>query len=168
MIVADFGPEPMIRLRTPGECRPAKISVIRTAVAGVIEAGLKTTVLPATRKVQFSRRELLQEVPGRLQATTPSGCLMCKRSLLATRKDGFAVETSRFAGTKLATLIDLCNSPRDWHLLSLFAGQDQAVVLMLLHQASGFATIRPRVGRLAPPLNASAAVPRPARPSLVA
>src|SRR5678816_2891868 len=71
-------PEPITRFRTPGGIPAAsKISVMRTAVAGVIDAGLKTTVLPATSAgAIFQIGIATGKFQGVTQATTPSGCLM--------------------------------------------------------------------------------------------
>src|SRR6202008_2456141 len=71
-------PEPSTRFRTPGGIPAAsKISVMRTAVAGVIDAGLKTTVLPATRAgAIFQIGIATGKFQGVTQATTPSGCLI--------------------------------------------------------------------------------------------
>src|SRR5678815_458934 len=66
------------RFRTPGGMPAAsKISVMRTAVAGVIEAGLKTTVFPATKAgAIFQTGIATGKFQGVTQATTPSGCLI--------------------------------------------------------------------------------------------
>src|SRR4051794_32095488 len=71
-------PEPRMRLSTPGG-RPASsnICTIRTAVAGVIVAGLKTTVLPATNAGEsFHVGIATGKFQGVTHATTPSGCLI--------------------------------------------------------------------------------------------
>src|SRR6185295_8083153 len=71
-------PDPMTRFKTPGGIPAAsKISVIRTAVAGVIDAGLKTTVFPATSAgAIFHTGIATGKFHGVTQATTPNGCLM--------------------------------------------------------------------------------------------
>src|SRR5688572_31339780 len=71
-------PEPRTRFKTPGGTPAAsKISVIRTAVAGVIDAGLKTTVLPATNAgAIFQIGMATGKFHGVTQATTPIGCLI--------------------------------------------------------------------------------------------
>src|ERR1044071_3651175 len=71
-------PEPITRFKTPGGIPAAsKISVMRTAVAGVIEAGLNTTVLPATKAgAIFQTGIATGKFHGVTQATTPSGCLI--------------------------------------------------------------------------------------------
>src|SRR6185295_16833412 len=71
-------PDPRTRFKTPGGIPAAsKISVIRTAVAGVIDAGLKTTVLPATKAgAIFQIGIATGKFHGVTQATTPSGCLI--------------------------------------------------------------------------------------------
>src|ERR671920_1485750 len=71
-------PEPSTRFKTPGGMPAAsKISVMRTAVAGVIDAGLKTTVLPATKAgAIFQIGIATGKFHGVTQATTPSGCLI--------------------------------------------------------------------------------------------
>src|SRR6266568_5109880 len=71
-------PEPRIRFRTPGGT-PAcsKISTMRTAVAGVSVAGLKTTVFPATSAgAIFHVGIATGKFQGVTQATTPKGCLI--------------------------------------------------------------------------------------------
>src|ERR1043165_8862309 len=71
-------PEPRIRLRTPGG-RPASsnICTMRTAVPGVMVAGLKTTVLPATKAGDnFQVGIATGKFHGVTQATTPNGCLI--------------------------------------------------------------------------------------------
>src|ERR1041385_4032798 len=71
-------PEPITRFSTPaGMPAASKISVMRTAVAGVIDAGLKKTVLPATNAgAIFQMGMATGKFQGVTQATTPSGCLM--------------------------------------------------------------------------------------------
>src|SRR5712691_7494688 len=71
-------PDPIIRLSTPGGIpAAANNSTMRTAVAGVSVAGLKTTVLPATRAgAIFQTGIATGKFQGVTQATTPSGCLM--------------------------------------------------------------------------------------------
>src|SRR6185369_1834743 len=71
-------PEPSTRFKTPGGIPAAsKSSVIRTAVAGVIEAGLKTTVLPATSAGEIFQTGIATgKFQGVTHATTPSGCLI--------------------------------------------------------------------------------------------
>src|SRR5688500_1386656 len=71
-------PEPITRFKTPGGNPAAsKISVMRTAVAGVIEAGLNTTVLPATSAgAIFQTGIATGKFHGVTQATTPSGCFI--------------------------------------------------------------------------------------------
>src|SRR6266404_1907961 len=71
-------PDPIMRYRTPdGIPASAKSSTMRTAVAGVSEAGLKTTVLPATRAgAIFQTGIATGKFQGVTQATTPSGCLI--------------------------------------------------------------------------------------------
>src|SRR5688500_19655023 len=71
-------PEPRTRFKTPGGIPAAsKISVIRTAVAGVIDAGLKTTVLPATKAgAIFEIGIATGKLHGVTDATTPSGGLI--------------------------------------------------------------------------------------------
>src|SRR5215207_3623005 len=71
-------PEPRTRFKTPGGTPAAsKISVMRTAVAGAIDAGLKTTVLPATKAgAIFQIGMATGKFQGVTHATTPSGCLI--------------------------------------------------------------------------------------------
>src|SRR6185436_17531047 len=71
-------PEPSTRFSTPfGIPASSKISTMRTAVAGVRLAGLKTTALPATSAgAIFQMGIATGKFQGVTQATTPSGCLM--------------------------------------------------------------------------------------------
>src|ERR1700686_63162 len=71
-------PDPRIKFKTPGGIpASAKISTMRTAVAGVSVAGLKTTVLPATSAgAIFHTGIATGKFQGVTQATTPSGCLI--------------------------------------------------------------------------------------------
>src|SRR4029078_10380119 len=71
-------PDPMTRFKTAGGIPAAsKISVMRTAVAGVIDAGLKTTVFPATSAgAIFHTGIATGKFHGVTHATTPSGCLI--------------------------------------------------------------------------------------------
>src|ERR1044072_8359441 len=71
-------PDPMTRFKTPfGIPAASKSVVIRTAVAGVIDAGLKTTVLPATNAdAIFQMGIATGKFHGVTQAATPSGCLI--------------------------------------------------------------------------------------------
>src|SRR3981081_1952601 len=71
-------PDPRIKFKTPGGI-PAcsKISTMRTPVAGVSVAGLKTTVLPATSAgAIFHTGIATGKFQGVTQATTPNGCLI--------------------------------------------------------------------------------------------
>src|SRR5258707_15601285 len=70
-------PEPMIRFSTPGGMpASSKSSTMRTAVAGVSEAGLNTTALPATSAgAIFQTGIATGKFQGVTQATTPKGCL---------------------------------------------------------------------------------------------
>src|SRR5215510_794914 len=71
-------PDPITRFKTPeGIPAASKISTIRTAVAGVNDAGLKTTVFPATNAgAIFQIGIATGKFHGVTQATTPSGCLI--------------------------------------------------------------------------------------------
>src|ERR1044072_9727037 len=71
-------PEPRIKFKTPGGMPASvKISTMRTAVAGVSVAGLKTTVFPATSAgAIFQTGIATGKFQGVTQATTPSGCLI--------------------------------------------------------------------------------------------
>src|SRR5262245_47122642 len=71
-------PEPSTRFSTPGGIpASAKISAMRTAVAGVRVAGLKNTVFPATKAgAIFQTGIATGKFHGVTQATTPSGCLI--------------------------------------------------------------------------------------------
>src|SRR5438552_19102495 len=71
-------PEPRIKFKTPaGMPASSNISTMRTAVAGVIVAGLKTTVLPATSAgAIFHVGIAAGKFQGVTHATTPSGCLI--------------------------------------------------------------------------------------------
>src|SRR6267378_4918040 len=71
-------PEPRTRFRTPlGIPASSNISTMRTAVAGVKEAGLNTTVFPATRAgAIFQIGIATGKFQGVIQATTPRGCLI--------------------------------------------------------------------------------------------
>src|ERR1700679_4246379 len=70
-------PEPVTRLSTPGG-RPAsfKISTNIKAQSGVSDAGLITTVLPATRAGKiFHEGIAIGKFHGVIRPTTPRGCL---------------------------------------------------------------------------------------------
>src|SRR6185503_19686677 len=71
-------PEPRTRFKTPGGIpASAKISTIRTAVAGVKLAGLKTTAFPATNAGEIFQTGIATgKFHGVTHATTPNGCLM--------------------------------------------------------------------------------------------
>src|ERR1051325_9487793 len=71
-------PEPKTKFNTPGGMpASANNSTIRVAVAGVMVAGLKTTVLPATKAgAIFQTGIATGKFHGVTQATTPGGCLM--------------------------------------------------------------------------------------------
>src|SRR3977135_2980446 len=71
-------PEPRTKFKTPGGIpASANNSTMRTAVAGVSVAGLKTTVLPATSAgAIFQTGIATGKFHGVTQATTPNGCLM--------------------------------------------------------------------------------------------
>jgi hypothetical protein len=71
-------PDPKTRLSTPGGIpASSNISTMRTAVAGVRLAGLKTTALPATSAgAIFQTGMATGKFHGVTQATTPSGCLI--------------------------------------------------------------------------------------------
>src|SRR5882762_8018039 len=71
-------PDPRIKFKTPaGMPAAANNSTMRTAVAGVSVAGLKTTVFPATRAgAIFQTGIATGKFHGVTQATTPSGCLI--------------------------------------------------------------------------------------------
>src|SRR5712664_2713757 len=109
-------PEPMIRFKTPGGM-PAcsKSSTMRTAVAGVNEAGLKTTVLPATSAgAIFHTGIATGKFQGVTQATTPSGCLIVYAKFNGS-SEGIVSPVNRrdSPAQNSATLIDRCSSPRD-------------------------------------------------------
>src|SRR5918992_198796 len=71
-------PEPITRFITPGGTPAAsKSSVMRTAVAGVIDAGLNTTVFPATNAgAIFQIGIATGKFHGVTHATTPNGCFI--------------------------------------------------------------------------------------------
>src|SRR5687768_4364003 len=71
-------PEPSTRFKTPGGIpASSKISVMRTAVAGVIDAGLNTTEFPATSAgAIFQIGIATGKFHGVTTATTPIGCLI--------------------------------------------------------------------------------------------
>src|SRR6476659_7426178 len=108
-------PDPRTRLRTPaGMPAASNISVMRTAVAGVIDAGLKTTVLPATKAgATFQIGIATGKFHGVTQATTPSGCLIVYAKFKGN-SEGIVSPVNRRASPaqNSATLIERCNSPR--------------------------------------------------------
>src|SRR6266566_1394453 len=71
-------PDPSTRFKTPaGTPASSKSSTIRTAVAGVSVAGLKTTVFPATSAgAIFQTGIATGKFQGVTQATTPNGCFI--------------------------------------------------------------------------------------------
>src|SRR6267143_2007404 len=71
-------PDPNTKFKTPGGIpASANNSTMRTAVAGVRVAGLKTTVLPATSAgAIFQIGMATGKFHGVTQATTPNGCFM--------------------------------------------------------------------------------------------
>src|SRR4029078_11772760 len=109
-------PEPIIKFKTPaGIPASSKISVMRTAVCGVIVAGLKTTVFPATRAgAIFQTGIATGKFQGVTQATTPRGCLIVYAKLRGN-SEGIVSPVNRrdSPAQNSATLIDLCSSPRD-------------------------------------------------------
>src|SRR5216117_3927667 len=69
---------PTSRFKTPGG-RPARsnISTSLAAVSGVVDDGLKMTVLPATRAgAIFQAGMQIGKFQGVIKETTPSGCRM--------------------------------------------------------------------------------------------
>src|SRR5258708_34631049 len=76
-------PDPRIKFKTPGGVPAASnTSTMRTPVAGVSVAGLKTTVLPATSAgAIFHTGIATGKFQGVTQATTPSGCLIVEAKL---------------------------------------------------------------------------------------
>src|SRR5258708_16269241 len=109
-------PDPMIKLSTPeGTPASSKSSTIRTPVAGVRVAGLKTTVLPATSAgAIFHTGIATGKFQGVTQATTPSGCLIVYAKFKGS-SEGIVSPVSRrdSPAQNSATLIDRCSSPRD-------------------------------------------------------
>src|SRR6185503_1658078 len=109
-------PDPITRFKTPGGIPAAsKISVIRTAVAGVIEAGLKTTVLPATSAgAIFQIGIATGKFQGVTHATTPIGCLIVYAKFKGSSEGIVSPFIRRDSPAQnSATLIERCNSPRD-------------------------------------------------------
>src|SRR6188508_554959 len=107
-------PEPITRFNTPGGIPAAsKISVMRTAVAGVIEAGLKTTELPATKAgAIFQMGMATGKFQGVTQATTPSGCLIVYAKLSGSSEGIVSPFMRRDSPAQnSATLIERCSSP---------------------------------------------------------
>src|SRR4030095_13654991 len=105
--------EPMIRFSTPaGIPASSKSSVIRTAVPGVMVAGLKTTVLPATSAgAIFQTGIATGKFHGVTHATTPSGCLIVYAKFKGN-SEGIVSPVNRrdSPAQKSATLIERCNS----------------------------------------------------------
>ena len=76
-LVAASDPDPRTRFSTPGGIpASANISTIRTAVAGVSVAGLKTTVFLRRVRVRIFQQESHGKIPRWTQATTPNGCFI--------------------------------------------------------------------------------------------
>src|SRR6185295_5975996 len=105
-------PEPSTRFNTPGGIpASANSSTIRTPVAGVSVAGLKTTVFPATSAgAIFQTGMATGKFQGVTQATTPKGCLIVYAKLRGN-SEGIVSPVNRrdSPAQNSATLIDLCS-----------------------------------------------------------
>src|SRR5829696_7909651 len=144
-------PEPITKFKTPGGIPAASnSSVIRTAVAGVIDAGLKTTVLPATRAgAIFQTGIATGKFHGVTHATTPSGCLIVYAKFKGNSEGIVSPFIRRDSPAQnSATLIERCNSPRDSAIVlpSSCVSSCATSSLFSSSKRAALATILPRAG----------------------